>query len=274
MLVETRLGRVFVEVRGEGAPVVLWPSLLTDGGMWRFVVPALAERYRVLTIDPPGHGRSAPMRRSFTLEDCADVVVEILDATSIERAHYAGLSWGGMTGMRLALRHPERLRSLVLIDSNADRETRKKVPAYRAMQLVSRAVGAGVPLILRRLDKIYLAERTRRERPDIVRDFHDHIVRMDPESVHHCTDAVIFDREDIRDRLGAIHVPTLVVVGSDDVPTPPSRSRDIADRIEGAALVTIPGAGHLSVLDQPERVTSELLRFFDGVDRAEAAAAK
>ncbi len=263
MLVETRVGRLFVEVRGEGAPVVLWPSLLTDGGMWRFQVPALAERYRVITIDPPGHGRSAPVRRPFTLEDCAEAAREVLDACGAERAHYAGLSWGGMTGMRLALSHPERLASLALVDTNADRETRHKLPAYRAMQIVSRAVGAGVPLILKRLDAIYLAERTRRERPEVVREFRDHVVRMDRESVRHCTDAVIFHRGDIRHRLGEIRVPTLVVVGAEDVPTPVSRSRDIADRIPGATLVTIPGAGHLSALDQPERVTEELLRFFD-----------
>lgn len=266
MLVETRVGRLFVEARGEGAPLVLWPSLLTDGGMWRFQVPALAERYRVLTIDPPGHGRSAPVRRAFTLDDCAEAVREILDDAQIERAHYAGLSWGGMTGMRLALRHPERLRSLALLDSNADRETRSKLPAYRAMSLISRAVGAGVPLLLDRLEAIFFADSTRREQPDIVRDFRDHIARMDNDSVRHCTDAVMFHRADIRDRLGAIRTPTLVMVGAEDVPTPLARSRDIADRIPGAELVTIPGAGHLSALDQPERVTEELLRFFARVD--------
>ncbi|HEY8432231.1 MAG TPA: alpha/beta fold hydrolase [Sandaracinaceae bacterium] len=268
MLVETRLGRVFVDVRGEGVPVVLWPSLLTDGGMWRFVVPSLADRYRVITIDPPGHGRSAPVRRAFDLDDCAEVLREVLDGTGCDRVHYAGLSWGGMTGMRFAVRHPERLRSLALVDTNADRETRRKIPAYRAMQLVARALGTGVPFVLDRLEAIYFAERTRRERRDVVEDFRRHIASMDPESVYHCTEAVIFRRADFRDRLGAIRTPALVLVGGEDGATPLARARDIAERIPGAALVTIPGAGHLSALDRPERVAEELLRFFERVDAA------
>ncbi len=267
MLVETRVGRLFVEVRGEGTPLVLWPSLLTDGGMWRFQVPALAERYRVLTIDPPGHGRSASIHRAFTLEDCAEAVREILDAAVVDRAHYAGLSWGGMTGMRFALRYPERLRSLALLDTNADCETRAKIPAYRAMQVVSRVIGAPPPIVLDRLDAIFLARSTRERRPEVVRDFRDHIVRMDPESTRHCTDAVMFTRKDIRDQLARVRVPTLVLVGEEDVATPIACAREIADRIPGALLRTIPGAGHLAPLDQPERVTDELTRFFERADR-------
>ncbi|MCZ7684259.1 MAG: alpha/beta hydrolase [Sandaracinaceae bacterium] len=92
---------------------------------------------------------------------------------------------------------------------------------------------------------------------------------MDRESVGHCTDAVIFSiAETSAIGWAEIRVPTLVVVGAEDVPTPISRSRDIADRIPGATLVTIPGAGHLSALDQPERVTEELLRFFGRVGAA------
>lgn len=168
MLVETRLGRLFVDVRGEGDPVVLWPSLLTDGGMWRFQVPALAERWKVLTIDPPGHGRSARVERPFTLEDCADAVVDVIDALEVERAHFAGLSWGGMTGMRLALRNPSRLRSLALLDTNADREARRKVPSYRALLLFARWLGQGVPPLLDRLEPLYFTRETRRDRKSVV----------------------------------------------------------------------------------------------------------
>ncbi len=271
MLVDTRVGRLFVDVRGDGTPLVLWPSLLTDGGMWRFQVPALAERYRVITIDPPGHGRSERRERPFSLEDCADAVLEILDALELDRVHYAGLSWGGMTGMRMALRAPSRLRSLALLDTNADRETRSKLPSYRAMAFISSIFGGGVPPLLARLDTIFFAERTRRERPDILRDFRDHVVRMEPASIRHAVDAVMFHRGDIRDRLPAIRVPALVAVGLEDVATPPSRARDIADRIPGAEYVELPGAGHLSALEVPGRVTEMLLDFFARVERAEAA---
>lgn len=264
MLIETKVGRLFVDVRGEGESIVLWPSLLTDGGMWRFQVPALAERWRVVTVDPPGHGRSGLVRRPFTLEDCADAVVTILDTLGIERAHFAGLSWGGMVGMRLALRDPARLRSLALVDTNADRESRRKVPSYRAMMMIARIFGAGVPRLLDRIEPLYFTARTRRDRRDLVHDFREHVASRDPVSLGHCLDAVIFDRVDIRDRIASIRLPTLVLVGAEDVATPILRSRDIASRIDGAKLVVIAGAAHLSALEAPDAVTEELVRFFSG----------
>jgi pimeloyl-ACP methyl ester carboxylesterase len=97
---------------------------------------------------------------------------------------------------------------------------------------------------------------------------------MDPASVGHAVDAVIFDREDLRDRIGRIRLPTLVMVGRDDVATPPAKAREIAERIPGAELVEIPDAGHLSALEQPERVTEALLRFFAGAGALEPAAAR
>lgn len=262
MLVETRVGRLFVEVRGEGDPLVLWPSLLTDGSMWRFQIPALAERFRTITIDPPGHGRSAPVRRAFALEDCADAAREVLDALDVRgRVDWAGLSWGGMTGMRFALRYPERVRRLALLDTSAARESRRKLPSYHAMAFVARRVGA-IKLLLDRIEPLFFTRDSVAHRRDLVDPFRDHLARLDPESIGHCVDAVIFARGDLRPRLPAIEAPTLVLVGSDDVATPPARSREIADGIRGARLVEIADAAHLAALEQPEAVTDALLRHF------------
>lgn len=258
MLIETRVGRLFVECRGEGDALVLWPSLLTEGSMWRMQVPALAERFRTVVIDPPGHGRSAHVRQRFSIEDCADAAREVLDALSIERASWAGLSWGGMTGMRFALRYPGRLERLALLDTSAARESRQKLPSYLVMNAIAKRFGAVGPL-LDRIEPMFFTKETVRSRRDIVDPFREHLARMDPESIGHCVDGVIFERTDIRPHLGRIRVPTLVLVGADDVATPPARSREIADAIPGARLIQIPRAGHLSALEQPEVVTRALL---------------
>lgn len=262
MLIETRLGRLFVEASGEGTPVVLWHSLLCDGGMWRYVAPRLAERHRVINVDAPGHGRSAPVRRSFTLDECAQVATEVMDALELDRAHWAGLSWGGMTGMRLALTHPDRLRSLALLDTSADCEAREKLPSYKVMAFIARRLGA-VPLLLDRMEPIFFAAATRRSNRGVIGSFRDHLARMQPASIGHAVDAVIFERRDIRDRIGRIRLPTLVIVGAEDVATPPARSREIAERIEGACLLEIPDAGHLSALEQPDAIADALLEHFE-----------
>jgi len=262
MLVETRVGRLFVERRGEGAPLVLWPSLLTEGSMWRAVAPALSERFTTLTIDPPGHGRSGPVRRAFSLEDCADAAREVLDALSIERASWAGLSFGGMTGMRFALRHPGRLDRLALLDTSADREPRRKLPSYAVMSAVARRIGAIGPLV-DRIEPLFFTKETRQRRRDLVEPFREQLVRMDPESIGHAVDAVIFRRADIRPQLGSIRAPTLVLVGDEDVATPPSCALDIADRIAGSRLIEIGGAAHLSPLERPRAVGRALLEHLD-----------
>ncbi|GAB4115611.1 MAG: alpha/beta fold hydrolase [Sandaracinaceae bacterium] len=258
MLVETRCGRLFVEDRGRGSPVVLWHSLLCDGGMWTGQVARLAEQHRVLVIDAPGHGRSAPTTRPYSLDDCVDALFAVMDAAAVAEAALVGLSWGGMVGMRAALRRPERLTSLALLDTNANAERSEVLPRYHAMAFVARRFGA-VPLLLDRLEPIFFSPRTRVERPTIVRDFRERLAAMDPASIGHAVDAVIFRRKDIRSELGRIRCPTLVVCGIDDVATPVSCSEDIVRAIPGAELAFVPQAGHLSAWERPDLVTPLLL---------------
>ncbi len=260
MLVETRCGRLFVEERGSGPPLVFWHSLLSDSGMWAAQLDAFSDRFRVVSIDAPGHGRSAPTTRPYTLDDCVGAAREVLDALAIPRCRWVGLSWGGMVGMRLALRSPERVEKLCLLDTNADAETKEKLPSYRVMAFIARRFGA-VPLLLDRIEPLFFSPATRRERPEIVREFRERLAAMDRVSLGHAVDAVMFHRTDIRAELHRIEVPTLVVCGDDDVATPLSRSVDIQSRIRGSKLVRIPNAGHLSAWEQPGVVNAALAAF-------------
>jgi len=270
MLVQTRCGRLFVEVRGDGPAVVLWHSLLCEGGMWVGQVGPLAERYRVINIDAPGHGRSAPSTRAYSLEDCVDALFEVLDAVNERSAALVGLSWGGMVGMRAALRSPERIRSLILFDTNADAESPDKLPKYRAMAFLARRFGA-LPLLLDRLVPIFFSPRTTTDRPEIVRDFRDRLSAMDPTSIGHAVDCVEFGRKDIRSELTRIACPTLVVCGIDDLATPVARSEDIVQRIPGAELALVPQAGHLSAWERPDVATPLILDRLAHTERRRAS---
>lgn len=261
MLVETRrCGRLFVDVQGEGPPIVLWHSVLCSGAMWSTIPGELARSRRVINVDGPGHGRSSRTREPYTLDDNVDAALAVLDACGVKRAVWCGLSWGGMVGMRLALRAPERVSGLVLVDSNGDREVPEKLPSYRAMALISRMVGP-VPPLLDRLEPIYFSPHTLRAKRDIVEAFRRGVAAMDRESIRHVVDAVILGRDDIRAQLHRITAPTLVIVGADDVATPHQRSHDISTRIPGARLVEIPRAGHLSAWEQPDAVLEAIEAF-------------
>ncbi len=264
MLVETTCGRLFVDVAGEGPPLVLWHSLLCDGAMWRHQIAALRESHRLVNIDAPGHGRSAPTVRGYTMDDCVRAGVAVLDDLSIERAVWCGLSWGGMVGMRLAVRFPERLAGLVLMDTSARRENPVKKPGYRVLAAIARTLGP-MRLLSAPILPLFLTARTRTEQPELAEDFVETLMRMDPASLGHAVDAVILDRDDVSGELGRIDVPTLIVVGEEDRATPPAESEHLARLIPRARLVRVPGAAHLSCLEQPERVNAELERFLAGL---------
>lgn len=265
MLIETRCGRLFVEEYGDelpGLPVVLWHSLLCDGGMWKAQLDALRGRARVINIDAPGHGRSAPTRKPYTIDDSAAAALEVLDTLKIERCKWVGLSWGGMVGMRLALQAPERIERLALLDTNADAESKEKLPSYRVLAFLARTIGP-FPMLLDRIVPIFFSPATRRTRPELVRTFRERLGAMDKTSIHHAVDAVIFTRKDIRSQLSAIRCPTLAIVGNDDIATPLARTDDICSRITGSTQVRIRDAGHLSAWEQPDAVNAALLPFLD-----------
>jgi pimeloyl-ACP methyl ester carboxylesterase len=270
VLVPTSLGRVFVHSTGEGPDVVLWHSLLCDTSMWREQLKALAPRFRLHSIDAPGHGRSEPVRRAFTLDDCVDVALDVLDALSLERTIWVGLSWGGMVGMRLAARHRERVTSLVLLDTSARKEPLAKRVAYGPLLGLTRVVGPARG-VARVLHPLFFASRTLRERPELAEAFSETLTGMDVESVVHAVRAVSLERTDCTDELSAIAVPTLVIVGDEDRATVPAESEHIARSISGAELVRVPDAGHLSPLERPDVVTPAIERFLGALSSRDRA---
>lgn len=243
--------RVAYEVAGDGTSLVLGHSLLCDGRMWEAVAPALTERCRVVNVDARGHRRS-PAEGPFTLDDLADDWLAILDREGVDRAVLCGLSMGGMTAMRLALKAPDRVAGLVLLDTSARAERRWPRLQYRAMAEVVRRVGF-VEAFVPKIQRAMFGRATLRGRPDLVARVTDRIRENDPRQLYFACRAV-FDRPSILDRIEQIRCPTFVVVGDDDASTPPSEARRIASRIPGAALVPIPAAGHLTAIEAPDAV--------------------
>jgi 3-oxoadipate enol-lactonase len=264
MYVSTRLGRWYYEEHGDAAggralTMILFPSFLTDGGMWDGQVEALAAHGRVVVVDPPGHGKSEPPP-PFSLDDCSRALLDAADALGIERFAMVGLSWGGMLGMRIAVLAPDRVTSLALLDTSAAPEQMRNRVRYRAMLSTYRRVGFPAWLADRRIVPLFFAEDTLRERAELARRFWNDASGFSREGVYRAGKA-IFQRGDFRTELARIRAPTLVLCGSGDRATPPERSREIAAGIAGAELVLIERAGHLSPVEQPDAVNAALVPF-------------
>ncbi|MCS6858241.1 MAG: alpha/beta hydrolase [Sandaracinaceae bacterium] len=269
MFIDGCCGRLHVECKGEGRAILLWHSLLCDGNMWEYQIGPLSQRYFVVNIDAPGHGRSDPMVKPYSMDDCVEALFEVMDALSINEAAMVGLSWGGMVGMRAAIARPDRIKALAVLDSNADAESWDRLPKYRLMGWIADIFGP-IPPLLDRLEPIFFSDLTRKQRPDLIRKLREGIIKMDRASIRHAVHCVEFDRKDIRSQLCRIVCPTLVMCGTEDRATPIERSKDIACRIPGAELALIPGAGHLSAWECPELVNPILLSWLERVWGGEA----
>jgi 3-oxoadipate enol-lactonase len=263
--VRTRLGRWFYEERGvarrPGDPVVvLWPSLLFDGGMWKHQIEPLAALGRVVVFDGPGHGKSE-VPPPFSLEDNTDALTDAFAELQIDQAVFVGLSWGGMIAMRLALQHPQRVRALALLDTNADVEERLRKVKYRAFVSFGRRFGIPKVLADAQLAPIYFTEGTRARQPELIDRWIRTVNGYPRDGVARASLAVVVQRKDIFPRLGSIRAPTLVVCGREDRATEPEHSERIARAIPGAKLVLVDGAGHVSALEQPKAVNDVLVPF-------------
>ena len=250
--------RLYYELAGPAdAPVVMLSnSLGTRLEMWDPQVHALAERYRVLRYDSRGHGRSDAPDGPYTIDMLADDALGLLDALGIERAHFCGLSKGGMVGQVLGARHGERLISLALC-ATAAHMPQRQVWDERIRVATEQGMAALADGVIGR----WFTEAFRRE-PSIVVDRVRQMILDTPPHGYAACCAAIRDM-DLRDLITGIRVPTLVIVGEDDPATPPEKAREIQNLIPGAQLEVIPDAAHLLNIEQDVAFDAALTSLLD-----------
>ena len=233
-------------------PLVLASSLGTTWELWDSQLSALAEDFQVVRFDHPGHGRSPVPTAPVTVESLADDVVELLDTLELERVSFCGLSLGGMVGMALAFRAPERLDRLVLCCTAA-----RLGPAAgwheRARIVRTRGTSAIAEAVLGR----WFTERFRQERSDAVARFREMLDGISSEGYAGCCEAIA--RWDARSEVSAIRAPTLVISGADDVATPPSDGAFLAEAIPGAELTILSDCAHLANVEQAAEFSRALV---------------
>jgi pimeloyl-ACP methyl ester carboxylesterase len=249
---------LFYDERGSGPETVVFAhGLLFDGRMFDAQVAALSGRFRCLTFDFRGQGRSAVTPDGYDMDTLAEDAAALIEALGAAPCHFVGLSMGGFVGLRLASRRPELLRSLAVLDSSADPEPADNLPRYRLLNTIARWLGLRVvagrvmPIVFGRS---FLRDPGRREVRELWRQ---RIVSRDRRGITRAVRGVIY-RDGVRDELPGIRVPTLILVGEEDLATPRERSERMRVAIPGAELVVVPRAGHSSPIENPEAVSAAL----------------
>jgi 3-oxoadipate enol-lactonase len=239
------------------APVVLFSnSLGTRLEMWDAQMPALTQRFRALRYDSRGHGESAAPEAPYTIELLAADALGLLDALDVERAHFCGLSMGGMVGQALGARHGDRLISLTLCSTACYMEPkhlwdeRIKVASEQGMAALADAV----------VERWFTPEF--RAEPSILVERVRQMILTTPAQGYAACCAAIRDM-DLREAIGAIRVPTQIIVGADDPATPPARAEEIHERIPNSRLEVIPDAAHLLNIEQDVAFDASLRAFLD-----------
>jgi pimeloyl-ACP methyl ester carboxylesterase len=243
-----------------GETIAFSHGLLWGTELFAPQIEALRSRYRCIAWDHRGQGRSGPeWRHTIDMEQCTYDAIALLDKLGAKQVCFVGLSMGGFVAMRVAARRPDLVRQLVLLETSIGPEPRENIQRYRMLTAAYRAIGGRllegqVAKIM--LGKSILADASRKD--DVARFSALMRRRRD---IWKAVNGVI-DRAGISaDELSRIRVPTLVIVGDEDVATPLSKAQQIVAAIAGATLEVVPRAGHSSTVEEPAAVTKLIEQF-------------
>ena len=250
----------FEDTGGRGPALVFSHGLLMDHSMFVPQIDALSGRYRCISWDERGHGRTADPQQCapFSYYDSADDLAALLDHLGVGQAVLVGMSQGGFLSLRCALIHPEVVRALVLIDTQAGLEDEE---AARQLGALFKAwIENGLSD-----DMATMAEQV------VIGNgwpgaaaWREQWRQITPVNLAHSVAALAM-RDDITPRLASINVPVLVIHGADDIAIPPRKAREMAEAMPQARYVEIEGAGHAANLMQPAQVNAAMERFLAGL---------
>jgi len=251
---------------GDGSEAIVFAhGMLFSGVMFDPQVAALNRQYRCVVYDHRGHGRSAVPKSGYDMDTLAKDGMDLIETLGIGPCHFVGVSLGAAVGLRLALWRPDLLRSLVIINGDADPEPRKSRAKYRGLNLLARIFG--LKLAVNQVMPIVFGQTFMND-PDraMERNFWRRQIAAGDRWGITRTVASIIDRPGLYAELGSIKTPTLVLSGDEDVAVPPQGPERMHKAIPGSKFLRIPKAGHSMTLEQPEAVNIAIKEFLATID--------
>ncbi len=243
-------------------PVLFVHGFPFSHAMWKPQLGEVSRRYRAIAYDIRGHGESYVGDGQYMIEGHVEDMLAFLDMLKIEKTVLVGLSMGGYIALRALERNPERFLAAVLCDTRSEADTNEgKLKRYEGMKSVKKD---GSRAFADAFVKGVFARETLARLPGIVEEIHTVIAQTTPLSIAG-TLLALACRTDTTPSLPSIRVPTLILVGEQDVTTPPAASESMHAKIPRSELHLIPRAAHMSNLENPEAFNQKLMAFLERV---------
>ncbi|MDN3399355.1 alpha/beta fold hydrolase [Psychrobacter sp. APC 3426] len=237
-------------------------GLLWNTRMYDKQVEHFQEDYRCIAFDFRGQGQSQITKSGYDMESLTEDTLGLLAALGIEKCHFVGLSMGGFVAQRIAIKQPELLLSLTLLETSADPEDPKNVPQYR--KLIKAIRWLGIKRVSNKVMPImfgssFLADKLRKS------DRKEWLTMLQGNRKGGVVKATmgVIERSGTYEQLGSITTPTLIIVGDEDAATPYAKSERMHFAIKGSKLAVIKGAGHTATVEEPEQVNRVMSQFLE-----------
>jgi pimeloyl-ACP methyl ester carboxylesterase len=261
-MIETKLGRLHVEVDGEGPAAVLWHSLFVDSRSWSRLRGMLRDDRRLVLIDGPGHGKSGSPSTEFDLDDCAEAATEVLEAVDVRKpVDWLGNAWGGHVGLTLAANSPEWCRSVTTIASPVQALGRRERMTITPMVWAYRYLGA-VPALANQVAVALLGKAFMGSHPsdtaDVVRAFRD----APRTGMHRAMMSIMLNRPGLDTLLSRIETPTVMMVPTADPILPVAQIHTAVAHMTAARAVEVQGEGHVAPIIAQADEVAEIIKAF------------
>jgi pimeloyl-ACP methyl ester carboxylesterase len=253
--------RVAYRRAGQGPPIILLHGFVGDSREWRPEIEALSDEFTVVAWDAPGAGQSSDPPETFHMADYADCLAAFVDALGLRRPHVVGLSFGGALALELYRRHAALPQSLVLASAYAG--WTGSLPSEIVEQRLQQTLRAADLPPNELVDSMLPSMFSESQPPGPVEGFRQIMLAIHPAGFRAMARALA--EADLRDILPEIALPTLLLYGDKDVRAPLTVARDLHARIPTSTLVVMPGVGHMSSVEAPERFATEVRGFLRSV---------
>lgn len=264
MRIKVNTTQINYELTGpKDRPIVMMShSLGSSLRMWDAQMRTLEPHFTVLRYDLRGHGASEADSGPYILEMLAEDAVSLLDTLGIEMVHWLGISIGGMIGQCVALSHGNRLKSLALCD------TTSRIPVESQsiwQQRIDKVRRKGIQALLENTMERWFTPPFLRKKPPELLVIEKEFLATTPEGYLGCANAI--RKLDYFDRLSEIGLPTLIIVGEDDLAAPVAASKAMHEQIPNSKLIVIPSASHFSNVEQPSAFNAALMEFYEWIEQ-------